>query len=43
MNAKRTDYAIKHSLLYEISFFYEKLDYWIMQFESFNWLSHHGL
>ena len=22
---------------------YYKLDHWIMQFESFDWLSHHGL
>ena len=22
---------------------YSKLDHWIMQFESFDWLSHHGL
>jgi len=22
---------------------YLKLDHWIMQFESFHWLSHHGL
>ena len=23
--------------------YYEKLDHWIMQFESFHWLSHHGM
>ena len=22
---------------------YQKLDHWIMQFESFHWLSHHGM
>ena len=22
---------------------YKKLDHWIMQFESFHWLSHHGI